>query len=131
MNVDLKMLPLLWHLGSHLYHLPSKIQTLWECKSMEVVSPYAARKDQIICIEYLFSVLTLWFPGEGGPGNPEFGCEVSKAWPRIFPTRNWTHVLLNDSSSGELINHLSPMPWFKLHWISAERGRIYKLIDIK
>jgi hypothetical protein len=26
-----------------------------------------------------FFVLTLCFPGEGGPGNPDFGREVSKA----------------------------------------------------
>jgi hypothetical protein len=31
---------------------------------------------------YIF-LLTLWFSGEGDPGNPEFGREVSKVWPRI------------------------------------------------
>ncbi|MCI65798.1 hypothetical protein A2U01_0087056, partial [Trifolium medium] len=25
---------------------------------------------------------------EWGPGNPEFGHDVSKVWPRIVPTRN-------------------------------------------
>lgn len=47
MNGYLKMLPLLSHLGFRLYHLPSKIQILLECKSMEVVFLCAARKDKL------------------------------------------------------------------------------------
>ena len=47
---------------------------------------------------FLFWVLTLRFLGEGAPGNLEFGCEVSRVWPRIIPPRNQTRVLPNDSS---------------------------------
>jgi len=47
---------------------------------------------------FLFLVLTLRCPGEGGPGNPKFGRVVSIAWPRIVPPMNQTRVLLNDSS---------------------------------
>jgi hypothetical protein len=36
---------------------------------------------------FLF-VLTLWFPGVGGPDNPEFGREVNKVWSIIVSTRN-------------------------------------------
>jgi hypothetical protein len=44
----------------------------------------------------IFSVgfLTPWFQGKG-PGNTEFGRGVSKAWPKIVPTRNQIRVLPN------------------------------------
>jgi hypothetical protein len=45
----------------------------------------------------IFFALTLWFPGKGCPGNPEFNSEVNKVWPRIVPLKNQMQVLLNDS----------------------------------
>jgi len=45
-------------------------------------------------------VLTLRFPRDGSPGNPEFGQEVSKVWPRIVPPRNRTQVLINNTFFG-------------------------------
>jgi len=51
-------------------------------------------------------VLTLQFPGERCPGNPEFGPEVCIALPRIVPPRSRAQDLLV-----EFINHLSLITW--------------------
>ena len=51
-------------------------------------------------------VLTLQFPGERCPGNPEFGPEVCIALPRIVPPRSRAQDLLV-----EFINHLSLIAW--------------------
>jgi len=54
-----------------------------------------------------YSILFSFFPGVNSPVprgwapiNPEFGCEVSIARPKIVPPSNRTHVLPNDSSFG-------------------------------
>jgi hypothetical protein len=43
-------------------------------------SDYFQLKIENCSQNQFFWVLTLWFPWKG-PGNPEFGCELSKIWP--------------------------------------------------
>jgi hypothetical protein len=82
----LRLLKQFWYIPNNWGHL-SLLFGYWETYTLIFVN----FKQLSLClsITVFFFVLTIRVPGEGDPGNLEFGREVSKMRQKIVPPRNW------------------------------------------